>query len=557
MSSASAEQDLQDIQQRLGVLERRLALVEARCDRELGDQVAESPTAAEASTDAMEDDEALEMRIGENWFPKAGIIVLAIGVAFLLTFPYRGLPPVLPSLFGYVLVLGAFALSRHWRESFYQISRYILGGAVVLLYFTTLRLSFFSTDAAVTDRNIELTLLLAVVAIAIVISRRRKSVYLLGVSLAMGYLTALIGGGAPFVTLVCTALGITAVVTARRDGTPALLLYGTVMTYMTHLIWVMNNPVLGNPVHLIPFGPWTPFPLLLYAALFSVGTLFRRHPAGEEGIVIAGSFANGLLAYGLYLLLTLVRSGDAGPLYHGAASALFLVVSIAFWEKERSKYSTFLYAMLGYTAMSVSIIGQFDRPDYFVWLAYQSLVVITTAVWFRSQFIVMGNFVIFLILFAGYAALAGAVNAVSLSYGIVALASARILNWQRERLELKTEMMRNAYLTCAFFIFPYALYHALPAGFVSISWVVVAVFYYVMSILLKSRKYRWMALLTLCLTIGHVFIVDIVNLDPTFRIISFLVLGTVLLGISMAYAKRRGRAEKTTTESNHKGRVNL
>jgi uncharacterized membrane protein len=131
---------------------------------------------------------------------------------------------------------------------------------------------------------------------------------------------------------------------------------------------------------------------------------------------------------------------------------------------------------------------------------------------------------------------------VSLSFGIVAIASARILNWQKARLALKTEMMRNAYLACAFFIFPFALYHALPRGYVSISWVGVALFYYAMSILVKSRKYRWMAFLTLLLTIGHVLLVDSVTLEPAYRILSFLVLGAVLFWISLKYAKKRARS---------------
>ncbi len=113
-------------------------------------------------------------------------------------------------------------------------------------------------------------------------------------------------------------------------------------------------------------------------------------------------------------------------------------------------------------------------------------------------------------LFVAYLFRAGTVSMVSIVFGLVALLSARVLNWRKDRLELKTDMMRNAYLASAFFIIPYALYHTVPAAYVSMSWVVVAIFYFAMSVLLKNnRKYRWMALLTFCVTIGYVFIVDI------------------------------------------------
>jgi hypothetical protein len=136
------------------------------------------------------------------------------------------------------------------------------------------------------------------------------------------------------------------------------------------------------------------------------------------------------------------------------------------------------------------------------------------------------------------------VSLISVSFGIVALLSARVLNWKKERLELKTEMMRNAYLGSALFFIPYALYHSIPQGFVSLSWLFTALVYYLFSRLLKSRKYRWMALLTTIMTIIYVFIVDLVRVDPAFRIISFLVLGTALLLTSMIYTRRRSAGRK-------------
>jgi hypothetical protein len=128
---------------------------------------------------------------------------------------------------------------------------------------------------------------------------------------------------------------------------------------------------------------------------------------------------------------------------------------------------------------------------------------------------------------------------VSVSFGVVALLSARILNWQRDRLELRTDLMRNAYLASALLFLPYALYNSVPPHFVSVSWLILASFYYIASRLLKSRKYRWMALLTTLLTILYVFIMDLTTVDPVVRIVSFLVVGSVLLTISMIYSRKK------------------
>jgi hypothetical protein len=195
--------------------------------------------------------------------------------------------------------------------------------------------------------------------------------------------------------------------------------------------------------------------------------------------------------------------------------------------------------MTGYLAMSVAIVQSFPKPDFFIWLCWESVLVVVTAVWFRSRFIVVANFIIFLMSFFAYLVTAGTVSLVSASFGVAALLSARILNWQKDRLELHTEMMRNAYLGSALFVIPYALLHAIPGGLVTLSWLGAAFCYYVMSRILKSRKYRWMAILTVLMTIVYAFAIILVGFDPTFRIVSLLVLGTALLAISMIYSRRK------------------
>ena len=195
--------------------------------------------------------------------------------------------------------------------------------------------------------------------------------------------------------------------------------------------------------------------------------------------------------------------------------------------------------MTGYTALSVAIIAGFKTPDFFIWLCWQSLLVVSTAVWFRSKFIVVTNFIIYTIIFVAYLFLAGTVSITSISFGVVALLSARILKWQQQRLELKTEMMRNAYLVAAFFIIPYALYNTLPKEFVSLSWLCVAIVYYIISLILENMKYRWMALLTFLATALYLLITGITKLEPVFYIISFLVLGVVLLAVSFIYARAK------------------
>jgi hypothetical protein len=521
-------------------LESRIARVESHL--ELASQEEQEPESA--PTVAAEDDEELELELGQNWFAKAGIVGVALGIAFLLTLPYTDIPSYLPSLFGYILVGGIFFLSHYWKESFQQVSRYLLGGGLLLLYFTTLRLSHFTPAPALSNTVIELALLLIVVSGNLVVAYRRQSMYLAGFSLTLGFLTALIGGHTYFVLAVLTGLAIKTSYLAWKFRWNAFLAFGMFLTYLTHFIWTANNPFFGNPLQ---FGLSPQIHLafiLLYTTIFAAPMVYRSRDIREEFPVITNTAFNALFGFGLFALSTFVGTGINVTLWQLAASLLFLIIAVFFWIRERSIYATFIYSILGYTALSVAIVAQFPIPDFFVWLSWQSVIVVSTAVWFRSRFIVVANFIIYLVVFIAYLSSAATVSMVSVSFGVVALVSARILNWQKDKLALRTEVMRNAYLASALLFLPYALYNSVPPHIVSVSWLILAALYYSASRVLKSRKYRWMALLTMSLTILYVFIVDLTTVDPVVRIVSFLAVGSALLGISMIYSRKKRAVAK-------------
>ena len=92
--------------------------------------------------------ESLEFELGQNWFALIGIVVLAIGLAFLLSLPYPSLPAWLPSLGGYLLCAAVLVLARVVRKSFEAIAKYMRGAGMLLLFFATLRLFYFGSPSA-------------------------------------------------------------------------------------------------------------------------------------------------------------------------------------------------------------------------------------------------------------------------------------------------------------------------------------------------------------------------------------------------------------------------
>ncbi len=484
-------------------------------------------------------EEQLEYRIGQFWFAKVGVVALIIGIAFFLTFPYKNLPAILPGLFGYILTSVFFFFERYSRKNFYYISGYLLGGGLTLLYFTTMRLFFFGHEPLVTSLSLEISLLTIIVFINLIISVRKKSIYLAALSLTFGYVTAIVSDEAFFIFAMISLISILIVYFKLKYQWNGIIFLGIVLSYLTHFVWFINNPLLGKTIQTITSPQINLIFILFYSSIFVSGNLLRKHEESENLQVILISAINAFLCYGLFSLITLSLKPEYLFAYHLIASILFLSFAFAFWIKEKSRYSTFFYAMFGYLALSVAIIAQFNSPGFFIWLCWQSLLVVSTAVWFRSKFIIVANFIIYIIIFITYLVIEGKVDLISISFGIVALLSARILNWKKNRLELKTEQMRNAYLLSALFIIPYALFFAMPEELISVSWIAVAIVYYILSLILKNKKYRWMALLTILLTVAYVFVIGLTSSDPTYKIVSFVVLGVVMIIVSLSYTKLR------------------
>ena len=486
--------------------------------------------------------EELEFVVGQNWFASVGVLALTCGVGFALSLPWSGLPPPVPSVVGYTLTVGLLLVAYLWQKSFELVAGYFRGAGMGLLFFSTLRLYYLGTTHVLDiDSNGGRLLLMAVVGANLAVALRQKSPWLLGLAHLTGLIAA-VAVGAPFFVFASVALlsGLAAWAAVRHSW-PGLLLFAIPAGYSAHLLWLINRPWSGRPFKIVTEPAAGITFLLVYTVILAAGALRRRERTSEDPFTVLCVLLNCGAGYGIFLLQSLRMDPALFAPAHLVAALVYLGLAVAFWRSEASRISTFFYAMTGYLALSVAIVKTFPVPEVFIWLSGQSLVVVVTALWFRSRLIVVANFFIYVSIVLAYMGVARQETGISVGFGLVALLTARILSWKKTRLELKTELMRNAYLASAFVVFPYALYHLVPRVYVSLSWVAVAVAYYLMNLIVRNPKYRWMGHLTLLLTVVYVVFVGVTQLAPTYRIISFLVLGTVLLVVSLIFTRVRAR----------------
>jgi len=504
-----------------------------------------APPAHLAPVTLAQNEEELEFVVGQNWFAGVGVLVLTCGVGIALSLPWASLPPIAPALIGYGLVLVLLLVAHFWEKSFELVAGYMRAAGMTLLFFSTLRLYFFGTTPVLEiDSMGGRLLLLGVVAANLAVALRQKSPWLIGLALITGLVTAVAVGTPFFVFASIALLSGLAAFAAVRHSWPGLLLFAIPAGYTAHLLWLINRPWSGRTFKLQTEPVAGLYLVLAYTVLLAVGSLLRRERKGEDPFTVSSVLLNCGAGYGLFLLQSLRMEPGLFTPAHLTAALVYLGLAVAFWRSEASRISTFFYAMTGYLALSVAIVRTFPSPEVFIWLSGQSLVVVVTALWFRSRLIIVANFFIYVSIVLAYMVIARTETGISLGFGIVALLSARILSWKKERLELKTELMRNAYLASAFVVFPYALYHLVPRVYVSLSWVGVAVAYYLMNLIVRNPKYRWMGHLTLLLTVVYVVVIGVTQLAPAYRILSFLVLGTVLVVVSLIFTRVRSRRKR-------------
>ncbi len=491
-----------------------------------------------------EEKENLEFQIGQFWLGRIGVFTLTLGLMFLYTLISHAGHPFTATALGYFFVIILGILAHYLKKDYVFFPLHLIGGAMALTIFVTLKLHYLTDVPVLKNEILTLILIYLFIAANLVISVRLSSIPLIMLNIVMGIITAFIANHSVLIFAVLLSTAIFSVYLRVKLRSKTGFLFLMLLTYFSHLLWLINCPMVTGELKLVLTNPENLYFLVGYLFAFALGNILRPDKDAEDHLTILSSFVNSGVGFVLLSVITFFHQAENLVLFHLLISMAFLGLASVFWITEKSRYSTFFYSIAAYLALTITIVAHFKIPNAFIWLSWQSLLVVTTALWFRSKIIVLANFFIFLIILLAFLILAGEISMVSISFGLVAILSARVMNWQKQRLMLRTEFMRNAYLVVAFFVFPWTLYHSVPQGYVAISWIVLALGYYSLSVILKIPKYRWMALSTLLLTALYVILLGIFRLTPEYRVLSLLGLGLVLLVISLLYTRFRAKSSK-------------
>ncbi len=534
---------LQSIELRLSKLEE--ALNTNKVEKTIGQEERAPIADLSPETSAPEDeDKGFESKIGRFGLAWLGNIVLIVGIAFLTQYLMNIGSPVISVLLGYVAAGFIFFLSDYLKKSNVHLAFIFKMNAQVLLFYVTLRLHFFSVSPILSDKTISVVLLLLLIALQVYQSIRHKSQTFGALSVIFALTTGIVADithfTLPLIVLTC-ALSFWLFYRYRWEP---LLLVTAILSYISYFMWLFGNPLMGHEMQMITEPHFGFIYLFCIGACFSLMSLLRKSDRSLDDYLIGVTIVNGVL-FTLLLILATLR------FYHTNYVTLFAIITICCLAystilKSTSdwNFASAFYALYGFMAMSISLYGLFGFPIVYVLLSVQSLIVVSMALWFRNKLMIIMNSLLFLSILIIYLFSSKSVDSVNFSFAFVPLISARVINWQRSRLQIETDLMRNLYLIEGFIMVMYALFHAVPHQFITLSWTMAALLYFLLSFILKNVKYRYMALGTMICAAFYLFLVDLARIEIIYRVLALLFLAAISIGISIYYTNRIKKSDK-------------
>ncbi|HZI13221.1 MAG TPA: DUF2339 domain-containing protein [Myxococcus sp.] len=538
----ATEGDEQELRERILQLESVVAGLETRLARlETPGGRAEVPPPAPVAATPPPAPEAppaparrdLEAHLGTYWLSRLGIVALIIGIAYLITYRFGELGMLARVGAGYLLSagLGAFGLWLARRHELF--GRILFGGGLALAYFVTYALHFLPSVRVIESQALALVLLALLVVGIVVIAHRMQSETVAGIALFLGLHTGMLSDITTFTLLSTTLLAAGALFFLIRNRWVIVPLSSLLAVYSTHVVWALRDDGVapGAPEDqrlLLSLGF-----LVLYFLLFSVALLARPR---ELPLRACLSFA--LLNWGGFLLLggyEVSRGSDRHLFVFFVSLALAQGASAAV-ARARHAPGALFHAYLALTALTFALAMPAEYEDAALVGAW-TVTGLATGLAARGAHSPMLRWVGVLILFTALGACEVLTPGRLLLLAFLFAAFVGV-----ERSAAPRGAVFQAFCAGGAGLALVGLVGGqMPAGLATLGWVVAAFGLFGLGFAVRERWYRLAALAVLGLALLRLLFVDLAGLPADQRILTFILLGVMLLVISFTYTRLRDR----------------
>jgi hypothetical protein len=544
----ASDNEMEKLELRLKSVEQRLSMLESQLGERTIPQVTEDHPPDRVISEnrqvaADEESRGLESAIGRIGLAWLGMIVLLFGIIFFTEYLLSKGSPVLSVATGYLSVTIIYFIANYLRKS--NPGLYLMFGinGLIVLFYVTMRLHFFSVSPIIGSKGAVIILMLLIVAYSAFLSLRRNIQSYGTLAILFTVFTGVVSDTTHIMLSLATIASAGAVYYFYKNRWSTSLVASVILSYAVFFLWMFSNPVMKHTMQLFA----TPQSGYLYlfgiGGCFSLLPLFREKEGSSDDFIISLIIIHGLLFTMMLGFVTISYFKTGYVVLYAAVTIACLIYSVVLKETSHWNFPSAFFALYGFMAMSIFFYGLVGFPNVYLLLSLQSLVVVAMALWFGNRLMIIMNSLLLLAILFIYLLTSKSVDGVNFSIATVSLVSARIINWKRERLEIKTDLIRNLYLMTGFFMVMFALFHAVPKQFVALSWTIAALAYFGLSFVLRNVKYRYMALGTMISAAVYLFVVDLARIEVIYKVLALLVLAIVSIGISIYYTNRIRKTE--------------
>ncbi|KFA89207.1 DUF2339 domain-containing protein [Archangium violaceum] len=541
-------QDLRDVVRRL---EETVSRLEARIEkletaapaRPLPSPVANPAGPGEPVPEAEQRD--LEAHLGTYWLSRAGIVALIIGFAFLIIYHFGELGVLARVGAGYLLSAGLAALGLWLSRRHELFGRIVFGGGLALAYFVTYALHFVPAVRVIESEPLALVLLALNVVGIVVIAQRMQSETVAGIALFLGLRTGMLSDITSFTLMSTSMLAGGALFFLVKNRWVFVPLSSLVAVYATHVVWAMRTDAIAQGQ---PDGEQLTLSLsflALYYVIFSVALLVHPRELSRRAAL---SFA--LLNWVGMLTLGAVEVGRWGEphlftFFITLALAQGVGAAVAGW---RNAHPAVLQAFLATSGLTLALGLPWQYEDSALvraWTAVGLVAGIAGRVLGAGALQVVGVGILYVALGATWQVppTARALLDAALLVGFALVERAAVARTDRLPPPLEGRRRGALQFSCAAgagLALLWLVGELMPSDLTTLGWGIAAFGLFALGFAVHERWYRLVGIAVLAFTLGRLLFVDLSGLPPNQRILTFILLGLMLLAVSYVYTRLRG-----------------
>lgn len=548
----SEQNPLQDLKNRVSSLDERVNFLEKLLHiepiKEQKVMTKEMPGSKMRAVSAEHEDAkggkaSFEEAMGFTWFSRVGIIALVLGVVLFLKYAFdreliNHLTRIIIGLAAGVGLMIAGEMTAK-NEKYKQWAKKLVGGGFAITYFSVFAAYNFVEyrEAIGISLSQDIILLSIVTMVGIILGLKDDSKVFVSCAFFLGYLNAFLGiqSQSQFLTLVyCLFLTIFLITISVYKQWRALGIGGVAATYFLFSIWSAET----HPGFLM-----SAIFLCSYYVSFVIQSLLFKENSKDSAIV---AILNSMFFYVLFYQLFFQFGYEEfrGLFVWGMAVVSFCLYLLSWrFKKELLRFA---YLALAIFFLTVSTYLELDKQWITIGWALEAAFIGYLGIQLDVKLLRAASYVLaFLASFkaffldldtlVGYQRLGAILVPAASFYALGFYGSVKKISKIDESLFLN---LYNYYPTI---LVAGLLAQELDSFYISVGWACFALAVTGVGFVLKEKSLRLPGIALFALTILKVFLYDTGNLGTFGKMVSFLVLGVILLLVSFVYNKYKDK----------------